>query len=320
MINPMQVLDMEAFRKTTSSILASTSTPIPSAPPTSTPTPSVAPIPTVVPNVPTYQTIGHSGHITLWVVFVIMFLSTLTFFYMAWRVPVQKRLFHVLVSFITLFATLSSYAMAVGDGNSFTHIVIKETHKHTPDTFEHIYRQVFWAHYVDWSLASPLILLCLSFLAGLSGANTLVIIVADLVMVLTGLFGVYHNDEAAKWGWYAMGCVAYLIIAYQLVIPGRRAVSNKDAKTSRFFAAIAAYTLIVWILYPIVWGIGDGSRTWSVDAGIIAYAVLDVLAKPVFGFWLLFAHGNNAATAVDGWWSHGLSSEGSIRIDDDDGA
>ncbi|KAJ8071055.1 hypothetical protein OCU04_001401 [Sclerotinia nivalis] len=313
MIDPMQAFDMEPLRGKSSSLLVPTSTPSPSA------TPSVAPIPSVVPNVPTYETIGHTGQTTLWVVFVIMFLSTLTFTYLAWRQPVQKRLFHVITTFITLFATLSYYAMAIGDGNALTHIVHRESHNHTPDTFEHIYRQVFWARYVDWTLTTPLLLLDLAFLAGLNGANILVAIIADLVMVLTGLFAAYHNDGAAKWGWYAMGCVAFLAIIYQLVIPGRRAVSSRDAKTSKLFTAIAAYTLIVWTLYPIVWGIGDGSRTWSVDAEIIAYAVLDVLAKPVFGLWLLFAH-DSAATSVDGWWSHGLSSEGSIRIDDDEGA
>ena len=39
-----------------------------------------------------------------------------------------------------------------------------------------------------------------------------------------------------------------------------------------------------------VWGVADGSRIASVDAEIVAYAVLDILAKPVFGFWLLFTH------------------------------
>lgn len=39
-----------------------------------------------------------------------------------------------------------------------------------------------------------------------------------------------------------------------------------------------------------IWGIADGSRHIDVDAEIVAYAVLDVLAKPVFGFWLLFTH------------------------------
>lgn len=39
-----------------------------------------------------------------------------------------------------------------------------------------------------------------------------------------------------------------------------------------------------------IWGVADGARIASVDAEIVSYAVLDVLAKAVFGFWLLFTH------------------------------
>jgi bacteriorhodopsin len=45
-----------------------------------------------------------------------------------------------------------------------------------------------------------------------------------------------------------------------------------------------------------IWGIADGGRIVGVDAEIVAYAVLDVLAKPVFGFWLLFTHDSMAST------------------------
>jgi bacteriorhodopsin len=38
---------------------------------------------------------------------------------MAFRVPVQKRLFHILTAFITTFAFISYYAMASGDGVCF---------------------------------------------------------------------------------------------------------------------------------------------------------------------------------------------------------
>lgn len=207
--------------------------------------------------------------------------------------------------------------MATGDGNSFAEIVIKSSHKYTPDTYEYVYRQVFWARYVDWSLTTPLLLLDLAFLAGMDGASIIVALVADLVMVLTGLFAAFGSTDGQKWGYYAMACIAYLVIVWQLVIGGRRAVSAKDNKTGRLFAAIGGFTLVLWTLYPIVWGIGDGSRKWGVDAEIIAYAVLDVLAKPVFGFWLIFAHAANRSETVDGWWSHGLNNEGAIRIEDE---
>lgn len=69
-----------------------------------------------------------------------------------------------------------------------------------------------------------------------------------------------------------------------------------------------------------VWGIADGSRIMNVDEEIIAYAVLDILAKPVFGAWLLFTHVSMPETNVDigGFWSSGLGSEGRIRVGDDD--
>ncbi|TAQ86760.1 hypothetical protein B7494_g4922 [Chlorociboria aeruginascens] len=319
MIDPV-----EAFKMATSSLLVPTSTssfsssssssssslPIPS------PTGSVSPIPTVI--APTIEKIGDSGIQTLWVVFVIMLLSSLVFMFLSFRIPVQKRLFHVITTLITTFATISYFAMATGDGYSFTEVLVKHTYKRTPDFVEHILRQVFWARHVDRSLTTPLILLDLAFLGGMNGADILVAIVADLIMVLLSLFGALGSTEGQKWGYYAMACIAYLVVVYQFVVSGRRAVLTKDKGTAKLFASIGGFTLIVWTLYPIVWGIGEGARKWSVDAEIIAYAVLDVLAIPVFGFWLLFAHSNKVN--IEGFWSYGLAGEGAIRIDDDEGS
>jgi len=250
-----------------------------------------------------------------------MFLSTLAFIGMAWRVPIQKRLFHVLTALITIFATLSYFAMATGDGVNWAHTVLHTKNKHVPDTYEDIYRQIFWARYVDWSITTPLLLLDLAFLAGMNGADILVTLVADVVMVLTGLFAAYGHNKLQKWGWYAMACVAFLVIVYKVAIGGRKTVMTKDSKTAKFFSALGLFTLILWTLYPIVWALGDGSRILTVDSEIIAYAVLDVLAKPVFGFWLLITHARSAsATSIGGFWSHGLASEGALRLDDDEDA
>jgi bacteriorhodopsin len=69
-----------------------------------------------------------------------------------------------------------------------------------------------------------------------------------------------------------------------------------------------------------IWGIANGSHILSVDCEIIAYAVLDVLAKPVFGAWLLLAHTRMPEMHIDlgGFWAHGLGSEGRIRLGEDD--
>jgi len=281
---------------------------------------SVSPIPTVVPTVPEYQVATDTGDRTLWVVCVIMIISSLAFYAMAFRVPVQKRLFHILTAFITTFAAISYYAMAMGDGISYSHSTVKESHKHVPDTTQEVYRQVYWARYVDWSVTTPLLLMDLAFLAGLSGANILVAIVADVIMILTGLFAAFGSSESGQWGYYAIACIAYLVVIYQLAVHGRAMAMSKDSKTGTFFQAIGAFTLVLWTAYPIIWGIADGSRNINVDAEIICYAVLDVLAKPVFGFWLLFTHDAMPETSIslEGFWSHGLGKEGSLRVGDDD--
>lgn len=305
MIDPV-----DAFRTATSKLLVPTTTA------TATGHYSHTALPTVVPDPPTYESVGELGKKTLWVVFVIMFLSSMAFYYLAWVTPVQKRLFHVLTAFITTFATISYFAMATGDGNSYSLTIEHTSNKHYPDVAEHIYRQVFWARYADWLVTTPLLLLDLAFLAGLNGANILVAIVADVLMVMLGLFAAFGTSEGQKWAYYAMSCAAYLVIVFQLVVSGRQAVASKDNKTANLFASIGGFTLILWTLYPVVWGFGDGSRKWSVDVEIIAYAILDVMAKPVFGFWLLFAHGK-AVSSIEGFWANGLSNEGSVRLDDE---
>ena len=160
-------------------------------------------------------------------------------------------MFHILTAFITTFAAISYFAMAVGDGVGSNKIVLKESQKHFPDTYQTVYREVYWARYIDWSVTTPLLLLDLALLAGLGGAQILVAIVADVIMILTGLFAAFTVEEGPKWGWYAIACIAYLVVVYQLGFNGRGVVKGKDSKTATFFSAIAGFTLILWTIYPM---------------------------------------------------------------------
>jgi bacteriorhodopsin len=105
---------------------------------------------------------------------------------------------------ITIIAALSYFAMATGTGVSYHHIRVREQHSHgVPATYKHIVRQVYWARYIDWALTTPLLLLDLSLLANLSGANILVAVLADVIMILTGLFAAFGREHnGSKWGWY----------------------------------------------------------------------------------------------------------------------
>lgn len=58
----------------------------------------------------------------------------------------------------------------------------------------------------------------------------------------------------------------------------------------------------------------------SVNSEIVTYAVLDILSKAVFGAWLLMTYAKlpEIQADVDGFWTHGFSRDGHIRVGDDD--
>jgi len=77
-------------------------------------------------------------------------------------------------------------------------------------------------------------------------------VVADIVMILTGLFAAYGAEGTPqKWGWYAMACIAYLVIIWHFALAGRASAANKSAGVARFFAAIGGFTLVLWTAYPV---------------------------------------------------------------------
>lgn len=283
--------------------------------------PSDTVFPTVFPDPPIIQRAGVTGHRTLWVVFVLMLIATIAFIALSWTVPAAKRLYHALTTLIVLIATLSYFAMATGTGITLHHTRVREHHDgKIPDTFRHVHREVYFARYIDWLLTTPLLLLDLSLLAGLNGATIFTAVTADIVMILSGLFAAFGWSKRQKWGWYAIGCLAYLWILYTLLVTARTTANAKGAKVARFYTLISVYTLILWTAYPVFWAIAGGTRILNVDGEIIAYAVLDILAKGVFGAWLLFTHKSLPESHVDigGFWTHGLNSEGTIRIQDDE--
>jgi bacteriorhodopsin len=157
----------------------------------------------------------------------------------------------------------------------------------------------------------------------MSGGHILMTIVADIIMVLTGLFAAFgseHNPQ--KWGWYTISCIAFLVVVWHLVVNGGAATKARGSSLGKFYGSISAYTILIWLVYLIIWGVASGGRVLNVNQEIIAYAVLDLLAKPVFGCWLLLTNSRISEAQIDlgGFWSHALNSEGRLRLDDDEGA
>lgn len=277
--------------------------------------PALPPILPVGP--PIVQKIHETGERTLWVVVVLMAVSSLCFYVLAARALVQKRLLHVLTALITTISFLAYLALATGDGITWSQCEYRQRHPQAPDTEKVVFRQVFWARYVNWGLTHPLILINLALLAGSSGYSMLVAIAADLIMFTTGLIATFARHER-RWAWYTITCIAYLTVAYHVLFNGRRAVANKSQQTQRFFGSIALTALVITALYPIILAASPLAHKISLDAEVIAWAILDILTQGIFGYWLLLTLDNSDTTSVycDGFWAFGHGTEGSIRVGD----
>merc|ERR1712118_346267 len=65
--------------------------------------------------------------------------------------------------------------------------------------------------------------------------------------------------------------------------------ATAPADTSALYNKIANLTIVTWIFYPVVWLAAEGSNSLAPDKEALAYTVLDVLAKSVFGFIIISA-------------------------------
>ncbi|KAH8082750.1 hypothetical protein HD553DRAFT_314133 [Filobasidium floriforme] len=258
-----------------------------------------------------------TGKKALWVFWAIFTVSFLVVLLMAKRVERKLRLFHLLTATILGMAMISYLAMASGMG-----VALQRQFENAADG-SRVLRQVFYARYIDWSLTTPLLLLDLALLSGMPLITTAVLILADIAMILTGLFAALNSSsEKTRWLMYAVSCAFYLYVLFTLIFSGRNAAKLQSAGVQRVYNVTALMIIVLWTGYPIVFGLTEGKGRLSVDTEIILYGILDVLAKVVFGFYLLLAHSHTEGDSVvlSGFFTEPRNAGqgyGAINQDDD---
>lgn len=142
-------------------------------------------------------------------------------------------------------------ALATGQGITYKHDSVLHSHKHVPNVTDHHFRQILWLRYVNWFLTGPLSLINLALLSGLPGANLLVAIAGDFVLLSSGVFGTFTKHSSVRWIWLVVGCIGYLTTVYQMGVHGVRAANNKDSQRKRFYSSLMGATLLAKVLYPM---------------------------------------------------------------------
>ena len=214
----------------------------------------------------------------LWIGFAGMLLGTLAIVSFWGRFKPEHR-YHVILAFlITTIASAAYYAMATGNG------IIEIGDK-----------TIFYARYIDWVLTTPLLLLSLILVGlpvvtdpdkkrqrnGLIGA----LIASDIAMVVTGAIANFSVNTQDKSVWYIASVGWFLLVLWMLFGQVRKEAKEHNSKT---YTSLLAFLTVLWVLYPIVWLIGNsGLNLIATSSEAAIYAILDVTAKSVFGIVLL---------------------------------
>lgn len=221
------------------------------------------------------------SHTLLWLTTFIMTGGGLVILLTGKRRTPSEELHTVLHGIVPLIAACSYFAMATGQGAITLGADAAAVGTGAGRTF-------YFARYIDWTFTTPLLLITLSMTAmhagdkrsgAIAGA-----VLADVMMILTAFF--FGASEVAwiKWTWFIISCAAFLGVYYVILVSNMQANRLERDDVQSTYRRNAAILSVLWLIYPVVLAVAPDGLRWIGDtASVLAIAILDVLAKVVYG-------------------------------------
>jgi len=211
--------------------------------------------------------------VVLWVAFALLLAPALWFFYRAFdrqngnSLDEETQLHRIAAGGICFIASLAYLCMALGYG-----YIVRCCDG----------REFYYARYVDWALTTPMQLWELIHLSnGASSDSEVAFIMAvDVLMIVAGLIGSLVECNNHKWAFWGFGVLCFIPILYFLL--GLRNRASDDEQ--RVYNQIMTITIVTWFFYPIIWIFAEGTGKLCAQGEAIAYTVLDIISKSIFGF------------------------------------
>ncbi|KAK9332185.1 hypothetical protein V1520DRAFT_40856 [Lipomyces starkeyi] len=220
-----------------------------------------------------------------WTVFSIMSCAALAYIVAAFFVPRKERFFHYTSIAAAMFSALAYFSMASNLG--WTGVETEFSHYQDLGI-----RQVFYARYIGWFLASPLLIVNMAFLAGLSWPTVLFMAGMQEIYVIAGLIGALVPSDY-KWGYFTYGVAAFILVLYNLVYVAIQSIQTLQSasvyeKLTTQFRFVVGSVGLVYLLYPISWGLSEGGNVISPTSEGVFYGVLDIMALPLINSAVLY--------------------------------
>ncbi|EXK93866.1 hypothetical protein FOQG_05048 [Fusarium oxysporum f. sp. raphani 54005] len=221
--------------------------------------------------------LSDAGSDWLWAVTAIYIVSFLAYFALSFKPRNNERIFHYLFT-ITLFVGAIAY-FSIASGIAYS---VVPTQRNLGRALSY---QIYFAKYINWVVAFPIIILALGLMSGVSWATILFNIFLAWIWIISYLCSAY-TTTSYKWGFFGFGTFAYLMLAFQTLHPGRTSAARLGL--SRDYLMLAGWVNLLWMLYPIAYGISDGGNVVGVTGSFIFFGILDVLLIPGLAFAFMF--------------------------------
>ncbi|KAF4335536.1 plasma membrane YRO2 [Fusarium beomiforme] len=221
--------------------------------------------------------LSDAGSDWLWAVTAIYIVSFLAYFALSFKPRNNERIFHYLFTVALFVGAITYFSIASGIAYS-----VVPTQRNLSRALSY---QIYYAKYINWVVAFPIVLLALGLMSGVSWATILFNIFLSWIWIISYLCSAY-TTTSYKWGFFGFGTFAYLMLAFQTLHPGRTSAARLGL--SRDYLMLAGWVNLLWLLYPIAYGISDGGNVVGVTGSFIFFGILDVLMIPGLAFAFMF--------------------------------
>ncbi|CVL03169.1 related to putative plasma membrane protein YRO2 [Fusarium mangiferae] len=221
--------------------------------------------------------LSDAGSDWLWAVTAIYIVSFLAYFALSFKPRNNERIFHYLFTIALFVGAIAYFSIASGIAYS-----VIPTQRNLGRALSY---QIYFAKYINWVVAFPIIILALGLMSGVSWATILFNIFLAWIWIISYLCSAY-TTTSYKWGFFGFGTFAYLMLAFQTLHPGRTSAARLGL--SRDYLMLAGWVNLLWMLYPIAYGISDGGNVVGVTGSFIFFGILDVLLIPGLAFAFVF--------------------------------
>lgn len=231
-----------------------------------------------------------NGSSWLWAVTAVFMLTFLVLFVLTPRSTTiaGEKTFHHLLLIANLVGAITYFASASDLGWS----VVRQANWLSTG----LTRQIFFTKYILWVVSFPVAIISIGLLSGTPLRTILYQVFLAWIWVISYLVAAY-TESNYKWGFFALGTVAYLFLAISTFLDSRGyertgahdGTAGRQKTVGNHHFMLLAWVNFLWLLYPIAWAISDGGNRIGVTGGFIFFGILDLFFVPFFSFAVLFA-------------------------------